>query len=164
MGMFKNMRDVQKMGREMQANMPPAGQRMADAQARMANAQQMMANQTAAANAAAAAAQGLADGTSICCTAVINSMQQVGMINFDLMVAFDLTVMRDGLPPMLRAPPSRPSVSQMMIGRIQAGQGDRRRGREPEQPRWCLARLEHRQVTIRRCWSSASLVNLGVLK
>jgi hypothetical protein len=119
MGMFKNMRDLQKMGREMEANMPPAGQRMADAQARMANAQQMMANQTAAANAAAAAAQGLADGTSVRCTAVINSMQQVGMINFDLMVAFDLTVMRDGLPPMPGT--TQQTVSQMMIGRIQPG-------------------------------------------
>jgi hypothetical protein len=119
MGMFKNMRDLQKMGRDMEANMPPAGQRMADAQARMANAQQMMANQTAAASAAAAAAQGLADGTSIRCTAVINSMRQVGMINFDLMVQFDLTIMQDGLPP--RPATTQQTVSQMQIGRIQAG-------------------------------------------
>lgn len=126
MGMFKNMRDLQKMGREMEANMPPAGQRMADAQARMAqaqdrmaNMQQMMANQTAAASAAAAAAAGLADGTSIRCTAVINSMQQVGMINFDLMIQFDLTVIRDGLPPLPGT--TQQTVSQMQIGQIRPG-------------------------------------------
>jgi hypothetical protein len=119
MGMFKDMRNLQKMGREMERNLPPAGQRMADAQARMANAQQMMANQTAAANAAAAAAQGLADGTAVRRTAVINSMKQVGMINFDLMVQFDLTIMQDGLPPMPAT--TQQTVSQMQIGRIQAG-------------------------------------------
>jgi len=117
--MFKNMRDLQKMGRDIEANLPPAGQRMADAQARMANAQQMMANQTAAANAAAAAAQGLADGTAVRRTAVINTMQQVGMINFDLMVQFDLTIMADGLPPMPAT--TQQTVSQMQIGRIQPG-------------------------------------------
>ena len=126
MGMFKNMRDLQKMGKEMEANLPPAGQRMADAQSRMAeaqnrmaNMQQMMANQTAAANAAAAAAAGLADGSAIKRTAVINSMQQVGMINFDLMIQFDLTVMQDGMPPMPAT--TQQTVSQMQIGQIRPG-------------------------------------------
>src|ERR1700689_4698392 len=98
MGMFKNMRDLKNMGKEMEAQYgsPPD---------RMANAQQMMANQTAAANAAASAAQGLADGTAVRCTAIINSMKQVGMINFDLMIQFDLTLMQDGLPP-------RPATTQ----------------------------------------------------
>jgi hypothetical protein len=122
MGMFKNMRDLQKMGREMEADLPPAGQRMADAQARMAqaqnrmaNMQQMMANQTAAANAAA----GLADGSAVKRTVVINSMQQVGMINFDLMIQFDLTVMQDGMPPMPAT--TQQTVSQMQIGQIRPG-------------------------------------------
>jgi hypothetical protein len=119
MGVFKNMRDLQKMGRDIERNSPPAGQRMADAQARMANAQQMMANQTAAANAALAAAQGLADGTAIRCTAIINSMKQVGMINFDLMIQFDLTIMQDGLPP--RPATSQQTVSQMQIGQVRPG-------------------------------------------
>ena len=126
MGMMKNMRDLKKMGREMEASMPPAGQRMADAQARMsaaqdrmANMQQMMANQTAAANAAAAAAAGLADGSAIRRTAVINGMQQVGMINFDLMIQFDLTVMADGMPPMPAT--AQQTVSQMQIGQIRPG-------------------------------------------
>ncbi len=119
MGVFKNMRDLQKMGRDMERNMPPAADRMAAAQAKMANAAQMMANQTAAANAAAAAAQGLADGTAIKRTVVINSMKQVGMINFDLMVAFDLTVMQDGMPPYPAT--TQQTVSQMQIGGIRPG-------------------------------------------
>jgi hypothetical protein len=119
MGMFKNMRDLQKQARDIERSMPPAGERMAAAQARMANAQQMMANQAAAANAAAAAAQGLADGTAITRTVVINSMKQVGMINFDLMVQFDLTVMQDGMPP--RPATTQQTVSQMQIGAIRPG-------------------------------------------
>ncbi|HET9898311.1 MAG TPA: hypothetical protein VFQ44_25565 [Streptosporangiaceae bacterium] len=119
MGMFKNMRDLQKMGRDAERNMPPVADRMADAQARMANAAQLIANQTAAANAAAAAAQGLADGTAIKRTVVINGMQQVGMINFDLLVQFDLTVMQDDMPPYPAT--AQQTVSQMQIGSIGPG-------------------------------------------
>src|ERR1700690_3328723 len=74
MGMFKDMRNLQKMGNDMRANMPSPAEQMANAQNRMANAQQMLANQTAAATAAARLQQGLADGTAIRATAVINSM------------------------------------------------------------------------------------------
>jgi hypothetical protein len=119
MGMFKDMRNLQKMGNDMRANMPSPGQQMANAQQRMANAQQMLANQTAAANAAVRLQQGLADGTAIRCTAVINSMNQVGMINFDLLIQFDLTLMQDGLPP--RPATVQQSVSQMQIGQIKPG-------------------------------------------
>jgi hypothetical protein len=119
MGMFKNMRDLKNMGKEMEAQYGSPADRMANAQQRMANAQQMMANQTAAANAAASAAQGLADGTAVRCTAIINSMKQVGMINFDLMIQFDLTLMQDGLPP--RPATTQQTVSQMQIGQVRAG-------------------------------------------
>jgi len=119
MGMFKNMRDIKNMGREMEAQYGTPAERMANAQQRMANAQQMMANQTAAANAAASAAQGLIDGTAVKCTAIINSMQQVGMINFDLMVQFDLTIMQDGMPP--RPATTQQTVSQMQIAQIRPG-------------------------------------------
>jgi hypothetical protein len=119
MGVFKNMRDLQKMAKDIDRNSPPVGQRMADAQARMANMQQMMANQTAAASAAAAAAAGLADGSAIRCQAVVNGMQQVGMINFDLMIQFDLTLMQDGMPP--RPATTQQNVSQMQIGQIRPG-------------------------------------------
>jgi len=119
MGMFKDMRNLQKMGNDMRANMPSPGEQMANAQQRMANAQQMLANQTAAANAAVRLQQGLADATAIRCTAVINSMNQVGMINFDLLIQFDLTLMQDGLPP--RPATVQQSVSQMQIGQIRPG-------------------------------------------
>jgi hypothetical protein len=117
--MFKNMRDLKNMGKEMEAQYGSPADRMANAQQRMANAQQMMANQTAAANAALRLQQGLQDGTAVKCTAVINAMQQVGMINFDLMVQFDLTIMQDGLPP--RPATSQQTVSQMQIGQIRPG-------------------------------------------
>jgi hypothetical protein len=117
--MFKDMRNLQKMGNDMRANMPSPGEQMANAQQRMANAQQMMANQTAAATAAARLAQGLNDGTAIRCSAVVNSMQQVGMINFDLMIQFDLTLMQDGMPP--RPATTQQTVSQMQIGQIRPG-------------------------------------------
>jgi len=119
MGMFKNMRDLKNMGREMEAQYGTPAERMANAQQRMANMQEMMANQTAAANAAASAAQGLADGTAIRCQAIINSMKQVGMINFDLMIQFDLTIMQDGLPP--RPATTQQTVSQMQIGQVRPG-------------------------------------------
>jgi hypothetical protein len=119
MGMFKNLREVRQMGEQMRANMPSPMDQMAQAQARMNNLQQTMANQTAAAQAAAAAAQGLADGTAIKRTVVINSMQQVGMINFDLLIQFDLTVMQDGMPPLPMT--TQQTVSQMQIGRIRPG-------------------------------------------
>lgn len=128
MGMMKRMKDmrdvvnaapgIMQQAQEMQAQAQQMGAQ-AQAQNRMANMQQMMANQTAAANAAAAAAAGLADGSAIKRAVVINSMQQVGMINFDLMIQFDLTVMQDGMPPIPAT--TQQTVSQMQIGQIRPG-------------------------------------------
>jgi hypothetical protein len=131
MGVFKSMRDLQKQAREIEASMPPVADRMAAAQARMAAANQMMAAQTQAANAAVAAAAGTADragagaerggGTSTAMrrTVTITGMRQIGMMNFDLLVEFDLTVLPDGLPPYPATTQQR--VSQMQIGRLQPG-------------------------------------------
>jgi hypothetical protein len=119
MGMFKSMRDLNKQAREMEKTMPPVGDRMRNMQEKMANATQMMAAQTQAANMAAAAASGLADGTSVRRNVVITSVQQVGQINFDLLIQFDLTVFPDGMPP-YPATISQ-TVSQMQIGRVQPG-------------------------------------------
>ena len=119
MGVFKNMRDLQKQAKEIEKSLPPVGERMAAAQDRMARANQMMAAQTQAANAAAAAAAGLADGTAVRRNVMISNMRQVGMINFDLLVEFELTVMADGMPP-YPATAQQP-VSQMQIGRIRPG-------------------------------------------
>jgi hypothetical protein len=119
MGMFKSMRDLQKQAKEIEKTMPPAGDRMRMAQERMANANQMMAAQTQAANAAAAAAAGLANGTAVRRTVMISGMRQVGMINFDLLVEFELTVMADGMPPYPAT--TQQAVSQMQIGRLRPG-------------------------------------------
>jgi hypothetical protein len=119
MGMFKDMRNLTKQAKEIEKSMPPVADRMAAAQERMARANQMMAAQTQAANAAAAAAAGLANGTAVKRTVMISSMRQVGMINFDLLIEFELTVMADGMPPYPAT--TQQQVSQMQIGRLQPG-------------------------------------------
>ncbi len=131
MGVFKSMRDLQKQAKQIEATMPPVADRMAAAQARMANLNQMMAAQTQAANAAVAAVAGTAGpagagaerggGTSRAAhrTVTITGMRQIGMMNFDLLVEFDLTVLPDGLPPYPATTQQR--VSQMQIGRLQPG-------------------------------------------
>ena len=132
MGVFKSMRDLQKQAKEIEAAMPPVADRMAAAQARMANVNQIMAAQTQAANAAVAAAAGTAGmagagaerggGASRAAahrTVTITGMRQIGMMNFDLLVEFDLTVLPDGLPPYPAT--TQQCVSQMQIGKLQPG-------------------------------------------
>jgi hypothetical protein len=114
MGFFKSMRDLKKIGEEIERTTPPAGVRMADAQARMAGLSQMMAAQTEQANAATTAA---ASGVDM--TATITAMRQVGTVNFDLMMEFDLTVMPGGLPPYPAT--VRQTISQMQLVRIRPG-------------------------------------------
>ena len=119
MGVFKSMRDLQKQAKDMERSMPPVGERMRQAQERMANANQMMVAQTQAANWAAQAQSGLLNGTAVKRTVMVSSMKQVGMINFDLLVEFELTVMADGMPPYPVT--TQQAVSQMQIGRLQNG-------------------------------------------
>jgi hypothetical protein len=119
MGVFKSMRDLQKQAKQIEATMPPVADRMAAAQARMAGLNQMMAAQTQAANAAAAAAAGTAGASAVRRTVTITGMRQIGMMNFDLLVEFDLTVLPDGLPPYPATTQQR--VSQMQIGRLAPG-------------------------------------------
>jgi hypothetical protein len=118
MGVFKSMRDLQKQAKQIEATMPPVADRMAAAQARMANLNEMMAAQTQAANAAVAAVAGTA-GVAARRTVTITGMRQIGMMNFDLLVEFDLTVLPDGLPPYPATTQQR--VSQMQIGKLQPG-------------------------------------------
>jgi len=120
MGVFKSMRDLQKQAKEIERNSPPVADRMAAAQAQMASLNQMMAAQTQAANAAMAAANGPGDGSSARRTVMINGMRQIGMLNFDLLVEFDLTVLPDGMPPYPATTQQR--VSQMQIGQLGPGQ------------------------------------------
>jgi hypothetical protein len=119
MGVFKSMRDLQKQAKQIEATMPPVADRMAAAQARMAAANQMMAAQTQAANAAMAAAAGTAGTAATRRTVTITGMRQIGMMNFDLLVEFDLTVLPDGLPPYPAT--TQQCVGQMQIGRLQPG-------------------------------------------
>jgi hypothetical protein len=119
MGVFKSMRDLQKQAKQIERSMPPVGDRLAAAQARMASVGQMLAAQTQAANAAAAAAEGTAGASAVRRTVTITGMRQIGMLNFDLLVEFDLTVLPDGLPPYPATTQQR--VSQMQIGRLQPG-------------------------------------------
>lgn len=113
MGVFKSMRDLQKQAREIERNSPPVADRIAAAQAQMASLNQMTATQTQAANAAMT-------GSSVRRTVTINGMRQIGMVNFDLLVEFDLTVLPDGMPPYPATTQQR--VSQMQIGQLRPGQ------------------------------------------
>ena len=118
MGVFKSMRDLQKQAKEIERNAPPVGERLAAAQARMAAFNQMMATQTQAANAAAHAATG-ADGYAARCLVVITGMRQIGTVNFDLLVEFELTVTPEGMPPYPAT--TQQLVSQLQVGQLQAG-------------------------------------------
>ena len=115
MGFFKSMHDLNKQAKELQRNQPPAGARMAAMQERLADLNQMMANTTQAANNAAAAAAAGASGFAERCPVMIVGMRQVGMVNFDLLVEFDLTVTRDGRPPY-------PATVQQLVSQFQVGQ------------------------------------------
>jgi hypothetical protein len=115
MGFFKSMHDLSKQTKEMQRSQPPAGARMAAMQERLADLNQMMANTTQAANNAAAAAAAGASGFAERCPVMIVGMRQVGMVNFDLLVEFDLTVTREGRPPY-------PATIQQLVSQFQVGQ------------------------------------------
>lgn len=131
MGMLKRMKDMKDMANAAPGMVQQAQQLGAQAQL-MAAAHQAAAQAQLAqvqgrlgqfggpqANAAAAAATGLANGTSVRRTVMITSMRQVGMINFDLLVEFELTVMPDGMPP-YPATMQQP-ISQMQIGQLRPG-------------------------------------------
>ncbi len=110
MGFFKGMRDLKRMGEEMEATMPPPGQRLAEAQARMAGLSQQLATQTQQANAAMTAA-----ATGVGMTATITGARQLGTVNFDLLMELDLTVLPSGLPPY-------PATAQVTISQLQVAQ------------------------------------------
>jgi hypothetical protein len=109
------MHDLSKQTKQMQRNQPPAGARMAAMQERLADLNQMMANTTQAANNAAAAAAAGASGFAERCPVMIVGMRQVGTVNFDLLVEFDLTVTREGRPPY-------PATVQQLVSQFQVGQ------------------------------------------
>lgn len=99
--------------------MPSAADRMANAQARMANLSQGLAAQTQAANAALAAASGMASSSTMRRTVTITGYRQIGVVNFDLLVEFDLTVLPDDAPPYPAT--AQQTVSQMQVSRLRPG-------------------------------------------
>jgi len=115
MGFFKSMHDLNKQAKEMQRNQPPAGARMAAMQERLADMNEMMARSTQAATNAAAAAAAGASGFAERCPALIVGMRQVGTINFDLLIEFDLTVAPEGRPPY-------PVTIEQLVSQFQVGQ------------------------------------------
>jgi vacuolar-type H+-ATPase subunit D/Vma8 len=114
MGFFKSMRELKQISKEIEKTAPPVGQRLAEAQAKMANASQMMAAQTHEANAAMAAA---ASGVDMAAT--ITGMRQVGTVNFNPMMEFDLTVIPSGLPPYPAT--VRQTINQMQMVQVRPG-------------------------------------------
>jgi len=116
---FKSMRELQKQAKEIQRNSPPAGERMAAMQERLAGINQMMAAQTQAATMAARAASGN-DPYAQHVPAMITGMRQIGTMNFDLIVEFELTVTPEGMPPYpatIEQLVSQFQVSQLAVGR-----------------------------------------------
>jgi len=118
-GVVRNVRVLQQQAAQIQRGLPTAGERMAAAQARMARATQMLAAQTQAANVAATIASGDAAGAGQRRAVTISGMRQIGMVNFDLLVEFDLTVLPDGMPPYPAT--TQQTVSQMQIGLVRPG-------------------------------------------
>jgi hypothetical protein len=114
MGFFKSMHDLNKQAKEMQRNQPPVGARMAAMQERLAGMNEMMARSTQAAENAAAAAAAGASGFAERCPVVIVGMRQVGTINFDLLIEFDLTVAPEGRPPY-------PATIEQLVSQFQVG-------------------------------------------
>lgn len=93
MGFFKDVRKLNKMGKEAYMNMDVKGQ-MAEATAAMAQTQQQMAQQTAAAELAAQPENGIAG------TATITAVRPTGMlVNYQPVVELDLLVAPTGRAP-----------------------------------------------------------------
>ena len=83
-------------------------------QERMASLGEMLSARTRAAYAAAAAYAG-AGGPGVRRTVTIVGLRQIAMVNFDLLMEFELTVLPDGLPPY-------PATTQQLVSPGQAGQ------------------------------------------
>lgn len=97
MGFFKDVRKLNKMGKEMYQQMDVPAQ-LAQAQASMTQAQQFMAQQTAAAQAGAEAAA--APENALAGAATITALRDTGMlVNYQPVVEIDLLVTPEGQAP-----------------------------------------------------------------
>lgn len=112
MGLFKDMRKLSKMGREIQESMPPPAARMAAAQSQMAAITEQMTQQAQAGQAIAA------DGVAGTAT-VMTATQTGALVNFNPSVRLDLLVTVPDHPPY---PVSIESVvPQLHLARVQPG-------------------------------------------
>ena len=83
------------------------------AQERMASLTEMLSAQTQAAYEAAASYANGAVPRGVRQRAMIAGMRQIAMVNFDVLMEFELTVLPDGLPPY-------PARAQQLVGAWQA--------------------------------------------
>jgi hypothetical protein len=90
MGLFKDLRDLNRQAKEISAGWD-VGAQMQDAQARMAAMNQVLAAQTAAANLAVTGVDAVATITAV--------RQGVGLVNMQPLIELDLTVLPEGRPP-----------------------------------------------------------------
>jgi hypothetical protein len=110
MGLFKNVRDLQKQSKELNKNWD-MGATLGNAQAQMQSANEMMAQQTAAANAAT---------NGVAATATVVAVRDGGgMVNMQPIIEVDLTVLPDGLPPYPAT--VKQVIPQTQLVRAQAG-------------------------------------------
>ncbi|HEV2375261.1 MAG TPA: hypothetical protein VGS19_24260 [Streptosporangiaceae bacterium] len=56
-----------------------------------------------------------ADAAGVRRTVTVTGMRQIGMVNFDLLVEFELTVLPDGMPPY-------PATTQQRVSQVQVNQ------------------------------------------
>jgi hypothetical protein len=112
MGIFKDLHDLKNQARDIQRNSPPVGERLASMQARMASINHMMEARIRAASLAAS-------GAAARCPVMITGMRQVGSVNFDLLVQFEVTVTPEGAPPYPAT--TQQLVSQLQVGQVQPG-------------------------------------------
>ena len=92
---------------------PPAPGRTDAAQERLASVGEMMSARTQAAYVAATAAMALAGRPGDRRTVTIAGMRQVAIVNFDMLMEFELTVLPDGRPPY-------PAMAQQLVSPRQA--------------------------------------------
>jgi hypothetical protein len=112
-GFFKDVRKLNKMGKEAYQNMDVQAQ-MAQAQAGMAQAQQFMAQQTAAAQLGAQVAA--VPDNALPGSATITALRDTGMlVNYQPVVELDLLVTPDGQAPFPLTQSATVTVENRMV-------------------------------------------------
>lgn len=115
MGMFKSMRELSKMGKEMQANQPPMAEQMAGA---LAGIQQGQATMAALADAANLEQELRANGTTA--TGIVTAVSSgAAMVNMSPVLDIEVLVQAPGRPPMPAT--MRSVVPQHLLHKVTVG-------------------------------------------